>query len=290
MTISCGVSNREMLPWHLRPFYYPLSGPKEPPFCTPANPDHNVCLILNSRVTVIMDQVIERIRRDLNDSADPNIRESTCRFFREPISCYGMKTAAVRAIAKRYWNEIRLQDKQYIFDLCEELYRSGYLEESFIVSEWTHRLSDRYEQEDLRIFRRWIDTYISNWASCDGFCNHTIGDFIEKFPDAINELKEWTRSENRWMRRAAAVSLIVPAKQGKFLDDAIEIAGLLLTDSDDMVQKGYGWLLKEASRKHTDEIFSFVMANKRRMPRTALRYAIELMPKEKKTEAMKKDW
>ena len=92
------------------------------------------------------------------------------------------------------------------------------------------------------------------------------------------------------MRRAAAVSLIVPAKHGKFLDDAIEIAALLLTDRDDMVQKGYGWLLKEkTSRKHTDEVFAFVIKNRKQMPRTALRYAIELMPKEMKAEAMKKD-
>jgi len=56
------------------------------------------------------------------------------------------------------------------------------------------------------------------------------------------------------------------------------------------VQKGYGWLLKEASRKDTDEVFAYVMKNKRNMPRTALRYAIELMPPEKKKEAMKKDW
>ena len=65
------------------------------------------------------------------------------------------------------------------------------------------------------------------------------------------------------MRRAAAVSLIVPAKHGKFLKESMEIADLLLTDTDDMVQKGYGWLLKEASRKHTDEVFSYVMKNKK---------------------------
>ena len=145
-------------------------------------------------------------------------------------------------------------------------------------------------REDLAVFRRWIDTYITNWASCDGFCNHTVGDFIEQFPDYVDELKSWTQSDNRWMRRAAAVSLIVPAKHGKFLKESIEIAGLLLTDTDDMVQKGYGWLLKEASRKHTSEVFTYVMKNKKVMPRTALRYAIELMPKELKAEAMKKDW
>jgi len=125
---------------------------------------------------------------------------------------------------------------------------------------------------------------------CDGFCNHTMGEFLEKYPDHIPELKEWAASGNRWMRRAAAVSLIIPAKHGKFPDESLEIADLLLTDGDDMVQKGYGWLLKEVSRKHTERVFRYVMENKRKMPRTALRYAIELMPKDLKAEAMKKDW
>jgi 3-methyladenine DNA glycosylase AlkD len=237
-----------------------------------------------------MDPVISQIRQELTAQADPEIQKSSKRYFKEEIRCYGMKTATVIAMAKKYWKEVKTRPKREIFTLCEELYQSGYLEESFIVSEWAHALSGKYEREDLAIFRRWIETYITNWASCDGFCNHTMGDFIEQFPEYIEELKRWTQSENRWMRRAAAVSLIVPARQGKFLKESIEIASLLLTDKDDLVQKGYGWLLKEASRKHTDEIFSYVMKNKRKMPRTALRYAIEKMPGELKTEAMKKDW
>ncbi len=236
-----------------------------------------------------MDPVIEQIRQELKGQADPILQKSSKRFFKEEILCYGMKTATVIAIAKRHWKEIKNRDKKEIFTLCEELYQSGYLEESFIVSNWAHALSGRYERDDLPVFRHWIDTYITNWASCDGFCNHTMGDFIEQYPEYIDELKRWTLSENRWMRRAAAVSLIVPAKHGKFLDSAIEIADLLLTDKDDMVQKGYGWLLKEASRKHQKNVFDYVMKNKRSMPRTALRYAIELMPKDLREEAMKKE-
>jgi 3-methyladenine DNA glycosylase AlkD len=237
-----------------------------------------------------MDPVIARIRQELQGQADPELQKTSRRFFKEEIRCYGMKTATVIAIAKKYWKEIGNRPKPEIFVLCEELYQSGYMEESFIVSNWAHALSGRYERDDLVVFRHWIDTYITNWASCDGFCNHTLGDFIEEFPEYIEELKTWTQSPNRWMRRAAAVSLIIPAKHGKFLDESIAIADLLLTDGDDMVQKGYGWLLKEVSRKHTDEVFSYVLKNKNVMPRTALRYAIELMPKDLKTNAMKKDW
>jgi 3-methyladenine DNA glycosylase AlkD len=152
------------------------------------------------------------------------------------------------------------------------------------------RLKDRFLHEDFAVFARWIEAYISNWATCDSFCNHSVGDFIEKYPEFIEGLKNWAQSENRWVRRAAAVSLIVPAKHGKFLNNVIEISDLLLTDNDDMVQKGYGWLLKEASRNHEAVIFNYVMNNRQVMPRTALRYAIELMPKELKAEAMRKDW
>ena len=108
-----------------------------------------------------------------------------------------------------------------------------------------------------------------------------MGEFIEQYPEYIEELKRWTHSGNRWMRRAAAVSLIIPAKHGRFLDEALEIADLLLLDQDDLVQKGYGWLLKEASRKHTDEVFSYVMQNRTAKPRTALRHAIEVIPKDR---------
>jgi 3-methyladenine DNA glycosylase AlkD len=99
----------------------------------------------------------------------------------------------------------------------------------------------------------------------------------------------WAKSENRWLKRASAVSLIVPAKKGLFLQDAFEICNVLLIDGDDMVQKGYGWLLKEESRKHQKAVFNYVVKNRSVMPRTALRYAIELMPRELKAEAMKKD-
>jgi 3-methyladenine DNA glycosylase AlkD len=90
------------------------------------------------------------------------------------------------------------------------------------------------------------------------------------------------------MKRAAAVSLIIPAKHGQFLPEIIRIADRLLLDKDDMVQKGYGWMLKEASEQHLDEVYQYVLKHRKDMPRTALRYAIEKMPPEMKAEAMKK--
>ena len=63
---------------------------------------------------------------------------------------------------------------------------------------------------------------------------------------------------------------------------------MLMADQDVMVQKGFGWMLKEASKNYPEEIFSYVMSNQGEMPRTALRYAIEKLSLERRREAMKK--
>ena len=236
-----------------------------------------------------MSRVIGKIREELKAGADEKTVKSFQRFFKEKATFYGVKTGTVGKIAKRYWTEVKSYGKKEVFSLCEELYRSGYTEEAFVVSFWLPNLVEKLEPSDLAIFKGWIEKYIDNWAKCDGLCNHTIGSFVEKYPESINEVKSWAKSKNRWLKRAAAVSLIIPAKKGDFLQDVFEISNLLLSDEDDIVQKGYGWLLKEASRKHQKQVFDYVLENKKKMGRTALRYAIELMPKELKTEAMKKD-
>jgi 3-methyladenine DNA glycosylase AlkD len=72
------------------------------------------------------------------------------------------------------------------------------------------------------------------------------------------------------------------------MEDVFEISNSLLKDKDDLVQKGYGWLLKEASRLHQKEVFEYVMKNKRNMPRMALRYAIEKLSRDLRDAAMEK--
>lgn len=236
-----------------------------------------------------MSDVVKRIRAELKDAGEESLRASYRRFFREEVRLYGVRTATVKAIANRYFKEVKGLGKHKVFGLCEELYRSGYCEEAFVVSYWVPRLAGDYEPGDLAVFRRWIETYIDNWAECDGFCNHSVGSFLEKYPESAAEVKGWAGSDNRWLKRAAAVSFIVPARRGDFLPDVLEIADSLLTDPDDLVRKGYGWLLKEASRRHQREVFEYVARNRAVMPRTALRYAIELMPEEMRREAMRRD-
>jgi 3-methyladenine DNA glycosylase AlkD len=235
-----------------------------------------------------MNSIVKVISQKLEEFSDLKTKESGERFFKEKVKMHGVKTAIALNISKEYYKQVKGKTKEEIFNFCEELWQTGYMDESFIACNWSYNVHKDFEEKDIQIFERWIDTYIDNWASCDTFCNHTVGEFIVMYPKYISTLKQWAKSKNRWMKRASAVSLIIPARKGLFLNDVFEIADTLLLDTDDMVQKGYGWMLKVASNMHEKEVFDYVMKHKSNMPRTALRYAIEKMPKELKVEAMRK--
>lgn len=233
-------------------------------------------------------EIFIKIRQDLTANSDEKTKKSGERFFKEEVKMYGVKSAVVGKIARENFKSVKDLPKAAIFELCEQMWQSGLMEESFIACNWSYFLNKKFTPEDFAILENWVGTYLNNWASTDTLCNHTVGSFLEMYPEFLPELKRWAKSPNRWMRRASAVSLIVPARRGKFLLEIFELADIMLLDSDDMVQKGYGWMLKVASQAHQKEVFDYVMKNKATMPRTALRYAIEKMPAELKVLAMAK--
>jgi 3-methyladenine DNA glycosylase AlkD len=204
-----------------------------------------------------MENIITKIREALVVNADEKTRLQSEYFFKEQITVYGVKSATVQKIAKDFFAEIKDKPKTEILAACEKMWQSGYMEESFVACVWSEKLGKKLEPADFETLERWIKNYVSNWASCDTLCNHTIGDFVMKYTEYISKLKEFVHSENRWVKRAAAVSLIIPARKGLFLNDIFEIADTLLMDSDHLVQKGYGWMLKAASEAHQQEVFEY---------------------------------
>jgi len=235
-----------------------------------------------------MSAIVELVRKKLIENADEKTKAGSKRYFKEQIDTYGVKSAVVGQISKEIYSQITDFSKDEIFELCEELWKSGMLEESFIACNWSYAVRKQYVEADFSTFERWVKNYVSNWASCDTFCNHTIGAFLQLYPQFVQKMKEWTHSPNRWVKRASAVSFILPARKGLFKEDIFDIANNLLLDTDDMVQKGYGWMLKSLAGSYEDEVFQYVLSKRAVMPRTALRYAIEKMAPDKKQVAMKR--
>jgi 3-methyladenine DNA glycosylase AlkD len=188
----------------------------------------------------------------------------------------GLRASILRGVSNKVFRDIESRDKAEILDICDEMLASGKRYMRFVAFEWAGKLERHYTREDFSPLEGWLKRYVDNWGSCDHLCGR-LGAIIARFP-----------SKNMWLRRAAAVALIVPVRRGLLLKDVFQTAESLMTDKEDLVQKGYGWMLKVAGDHFFDDVHKFVMKHKEHMPRTALRYAIEKWPPAKRREAMRK--
>ncbi len=232
--------------------------------------------------------MIQQIRQELGEHIDDEYRDSAKRFVKEGITLRGVRTPVVRRISGKYYSRVRKMAKEKIVSLCEDLLKSGYSEDRTIAFDWAFRLKKYYTPFDFRILESWLREHVSNWGACDDLCTHAFGAFIYQLPEFIREVMKWTEADSKWLRRASAVVMIYSIRRNEFPEAVVRIADSLLLDEDYLVQKGYGWMLKEASNKHPDEVFNYVTARKKTMPRTALRYAIEKLSPELKSQAMRR--
>ena len=234
--------------------------------------------------------MISFIQSELSKIATPERKKAIEFFFKHEITAYGVNSPDTQALGRLIIQKMKFEKwtKAQAYDLAENLFKNKWIEESLLACQIVLAFKKEYSISDFEIFESWIDRYIDNWAECDTFCNKTIGEMLLRFPDLTQKVKTWALSPNLWVRRASAVSFIYPAKKNVLVEVQWEIALLLLEDKEDMVQKGYGWMLKVLSRQRQNEVFQFVCQYKDRMPRTALRYAIEKMPESLRKEAMAK--
>jgi len=235
-------------------------------------------------------EIFNNLQREIAKQDKPANRTNYQRFFKEKLKHpVGLRAPILRKISSQCFKEIKSRPVQEILGCCDELLASGKRYMKFFAFEWAINVEKQYRPQDFKLFELWLKEYVDGWGTCDHLCCGPIGKLVHRFPDLFSKTHVWTRSRSRWLRRAAAVSLIVPVRNRLLLKEVFQTADSMLVDKDDMVQKGYGWMLKEASNRFPVEVFDYVMENKSRMPRTALRYAIEKLPEDKRKKAMQKN-
>jgi 3-methyladenine DNA glycosylase AlkD len=234
-------------------------------------------------------QLIETINIELKNQADLSYRELVCTRYKMNVdNFWGVRTPTIHKVAGKYYKTLKSESIDERLEMCRHLLATRIYEHKIMAFRWAYLARKEYAPEHLAVFAAWLDEYIDDWIDCDDLCIHVIGEFFLKYPDLAEEVIHWTASPNYWVRRGAAVSLVLPSRKGEQLALVFQVADLLLEDEEDLVRKGYGWLLKVTSKTWPEEVFGYVMDKRDRMPRVSLRYAIEKLPEQMRHKAMEK--
>lgn len=116
--------------------------------------------------------------------------------------------------------------------------------------------------------------YINNWDLVDTSARDIVGGYL--YDKDFAKLIELAHSSNMWEQRIAIIATMYYIKKGD-VGMAYDIADLLLFHEHDLIHKAVGWTLREAGKKDEGVLDDYLKTRYQKMPRTALRYAIEKM-------------
>ena len=197
-------------------------------------------------------------------------------------------TGDVRKLSARLFRNLGDKSKENVFRICGELLEQRDWAMGVIAFDFAYRVRKQYDENTFYLFEGWLHDYVSGWGECDDFCTHAFGELIIQQPYFFSKVKEWTKCDQFWMRRASAVVLIPAIHQDTYNHfNVLEISDALMSDEHDLVRKGYGWMLKILATKEPEIVIQYLIKNHKTMPRVSFRYAMEKLGKEQKDFLMK---
>jgi 3-methyladenine DNA glycosylase AlkD len=226
------------------------------------------------------------LKRDLARAADPKRAASSAWFFKTGEGQYGagdkfigINVPTQRALARKY-RHLKLSEVETLLTSTVHEHRLTAL----LILKIQYKSGDAAEKRQVFDFYLDHTRWVNNWDLVDSSAPYIVGEHLVKRPRRI--LYRLARSSSLWERRIAMISTAAFIRRGD-LKDTFAIAELLLADEHDLIHKAIGWMLREAGKQSQTELIAFLKRNYARMPRTALRYAIERLPETQRSRILK---
>ncbi len=216
------------------------------------------------------------ITRELTQLRDPHKAAFLKRFFKTGRGDYaegdkflGITVPDQRVVARAY----RHLDRSSLDRLLQHPIHE-YRLTALVILVYQFRHGDETTKTDIFNYYLSRTAHINNWDLVDLSARDIVGEYVHIHPNKKKILYRLVRSSCIWERRIAIVSTWALIKNHHF-DDTLTLSTMLLTDTHDLIHKAVGWMLREVGKRDTQVLFTFLDTYAARMPRTALRYAIE---------------
>jgi 3-methyladenine DNA glycosylase AlkD len=225
---------------------------------------------------------MSKITDELQAIATPQRAEASSWFFKTGKGQYGegdvfigVSNPDLRAVCKKYLS-LKFEELQELLDSEIHEYRMAAL---FVLVEQMKKAKGETRQN---IYDFYLDNThrINNWDLVDCSARDIVGLYL--FDKDRSILYDMARTNHLWTQRISIIATHYFINKKQFLD-TLKIAEILLSHKHDLIHKAVGWMLRETWKKSgKEQVEAFLEYNIDRIPRTALRYAIEKMSDERK--------
>jgi 3-methyladenine DNA glycosylase AlkD len=220
-------------------------------------------------------------REKLHSLASPEAAASSVRFFKigpgqygEGDTFIGVRAPALRKLAREF-RDLPLPE-------VEALLHSPIHEErvlALLVLVLSCGKGDNAHRKAVYDFYLDNTRHVNNWDLVDCSAPAIVGGHLRD--KSRKPLVRLAKSASLWERRIAIVATQHFIRLGEF-DDTLALSRLLLSDTEDLIHKATGWMLREVGDRDGSMLAAFLDEHAATMPRTMLRYAIEHFPSDRR--------
>jgi len=193
----------------------------------------------------------------------------------------GVANPDLRTISKKFWKEVTADEMVLL--LNDPIHEVRLLAIFMLVQKFQKAKVPADKEFWVNVYLENL-TKINNWDLVDSSACQIIGAWLEDKPRDV--LGEFAKSGDLWKQRIAMIATMHFIKKDDF-KDTLTIAKILLHHKHDLIHKAVGWMLREVGNRDLATEENFLKKHYKAMPRTALRYAIEKFPEEKRQAYLK---
>ena len=213
---------------------------------------------------------IEQIKEKLKTKTKPEKIIFMKKILATPFEVIGVMVPDLREIAREY-KDLEIYDMYNLFD---ELWNSDIHEEKSLAIYILQQYRKKFNLETWEFLKKRLDK-AKTWDHIDALATDIFAEILLNNLFLMTEIKEMANSKNFWERRLAIESTMKMIRKNK-IELTLRLAEKLIYDDNSYVQKGAGWMLREAGKKDRHVVRDFILMHLDMKP-TAFSYATEKM-------------
>jgi 3-methyladenine DNA glycosylase AlkD len=207
---------------------------------------------------------VERIISRLNEMVDEERREWAKSYYPTVLTVLGVKVPDQRKVVNEARKRMKESGREEKLDLVQALVDSEIFECQQVAYELISKdkkLNSSLNLGDLLSLRKGLD----NWVSVDTYSGYLSGIAWREGRVSDDDIMEWARSPDRWIRRTALVSTLGLNQKARGgtgdTKRTLMVCDMLKGDHDEFIVKAMSWALRELSKTDHDSVRSYLEEN-----------------------------
>jgi len=201
------------------------------------------------------------------------------RYLKSELAHFGVVVPVMRRLVKPFGK--RIEDRAELIATVDALWTRGVYELRFAATLLLAQRVALLTPRDLP----WLQKLVreaKTWALVDNLGPFVVGKLAKA------ELDRWATHDDFWVRRAALLALLLPLRAGggdaEIWARFTRYAEAMLEEREFFIRKAIGWILREASRKTPERVYTWLLPRAHRAAGLTVREATKYLTAKQRAE------